>query len=320
MHYRRRFWLEKVTVQAALVVAVALLAVGLGAVIRCRDPFDGVSFLLDGNLAGLAMATGALWLLAAAAGPALTHVRPVGAMLVVAAGGAGMCLRSPWARPWLWSQTGNYPRMFIVWIIELLVLTFILIVAGVIMDATRRLAADRWGWQLWTDPGKDDDDTPHVNPPYLDLLGGVGAMIADARTNGPAGHKRLMQTLGGMAVMVAISITLVTVFLKSPERGQVLFAVLASTALAAYITLHLLPVRVAMAALLVPLLTGLAFYALAISSAPAGQGPTAWVDVKLYAQVLPIDWVFAGSTGTMLGCWLGHRVFEAGYMEKRNED
>ncbi len=326
MHYRRRFWLEKVTVQVALVVAVGLLAVCLGAVVRCHDPAEGVSFLLDGNLMGLAVAAAAIWAIAALAGLVLTHVRPAGAMLVVAAGGAGICLRSPWARPWLWSQAGNYSRMFGVWLIELLVLTFILIVAGVIMDALRRVAATRLGWQLWSDPGKDDAedaDQPangHSNHPYLNILGGAGEVLADVRQNGQAGKKRLLQIIAGTALMVAISITLMLVFLKSPLRGQVLFAVVASTGLAAYIVQHLIAVRLALAVLLVPLLTGIAFYALAISSAPGGEGVLAWVDVKLYAQVLPIDWVFAGSTGTMLGCWLGHRMFEAGYMDKQNDD
>jgi hypothetical protein len=332
MQYRRRFWLEKVTVQIALVIGVTATAVMMGGIVRCHDPADGVSFLLDGNLWGLTWLALMVWAMAAVAGVVLTHVRPAGAMLAVAAAGAGVCLRSPWARPWLWTRTGQYPRMFGVWAVELLVLMGILLVAGIVLDLVRRLAATKLGFRLWVDPneearGESDVASPAAEAPinmgpehrYLNLLGGVDEFIRDVRSPQPDARRRLTRLLGGMVLMVAITIVILPILLQSPLRGQVLFAVVVSTGLAAYIVQHIMPVRLAMGVLLVPMLTGLVFYALGAVTAPLGDSTLAWAGVKLYAQVLPIDWIFAGSTGTMLGCWLGHRMFEAGYMDKQNE-
>jgi hypothetical protein len=298
MQYRRRFWLEKVTVQIALVIGVTATAVMMGGIVRCHDPADGVSFLLDGNLWGLTWLALMVWAMAAVAGVVLTHVRPAGAMLAVAAAGAGVCLRSPWARPWLWTRTGQYPRMFGVWAVELLVLMGILLVASPAAEAPINMGPEHR---------------------YLNLLGGVDEFIRDVRSPQPDARRRLTRLLGGMVLMVAITIVILPILLQSPLRGQVLFAVVVSTGLAAYIVQHIMPVRLAMGVLLVPMLTGLVFYALGAVTAPLGDSTLAWAGVKLYAQVLPIDWIFAGSTGTMLGCWLGHRMFEAGYMDKQNE-
>jgi hypothetical protein len=93
-----------------------------------------------------------------------------------------------------------------------------------------------------------------------------------------------------------------------------LFALFAGCFLGVFIGQKVVPTRMNLTAWTVPVALGVGLYLLAaISAVRTGQG--AWIEVRLYAQALPIDWMTAGLGGAMLGHWEDLRMREARYIE-----
>ncbi|MCJ7543174.1 MAG: hypothetical protein MUP47_01195, partial [Phycisphaerae bacterium] len=126
------------------------------------------------------------------------------------------------------------------------------------------------------------------------------------------------RSLASAALALAVGLAVLTVLLQSSRRGQVLFALLASFAVAAWLAQRLLPAPHVEAYLLAPVVAALVLYALA-SVASYGPRPEAWAAVPLHARVLPVDWLTAGCGGAMFGCWVGQRMQEGKLLDRLEE-
>mgnify|MGYP006971713778 CR=1 FL=1 len=327
MRYRRRIFIEKLALQLA--AGACLACVFFLVAPRCvgADPLAGIIFSLGRNWQRVALAVGSLWALSALAGVGLAFVRPQGAMLVPLAAMSGLCLRSASLRPWLWEYGEHLQHLYMSMVFEVLAGAMVVFVAGCILDGARRWATDN-GWSpLWQEPfeGEEADgvNITHVGPDhqFLGLFAGIGQTIRGLTGRGNATEaKQARSTVIGLVLSVAVGLVLTVILLKSPLRGQVVFAVFAAFLLATWIVQYVSPMRAMAAILLSPILGGLVFYALASFSLRGVTGPQSWLSVKLYAQPLPIDWLLAGTAGAMVGAWVSHRMIETSYMEKVVED
>lgn len=334
MEYRRRFLLEKVTVQVTAVAALAgVYFLAAGAWVP-KDPQAGMSFVLAGDLAGAAGCILTIWVLAAAAGAATAFVRPQGAMLIVLVGGGGAVLRSAPIRAWLW-RDGNLAAMYCGLILELLIGAAVLFVAAIILDLARRAIArakPRW---LWRSPLEDlaaedlamlsEGSAEEVNAAarvcrYLRSTAGLVGMLKGI--GGKSGDGRRTQagrSAAAITLTLVIGMALVMLLMQSARRGQIVFALVAGFFAATLIALNLVSPRHTLTVLIAPVLAGVLTYILgAITS--IDRSPMGWSNVKLYARALPIDWLFAGGAGVLWACWLSHRSHEWKRMESLDGD
>ena len=113
-----------------------------------------------------------------------------------------------------------------------------------------------------------------------------------------------------MLLALVIAAALLLTLLRSADRGQVIFALLASFFLATLIAHQVFPNNRGALAWVLPVVLAVASYALGSASA-LGKPPQGWIEVSYYAQVLPIDWLTAGAGGAMAGYWVSLRIFEA---------
>jgi hypothetical protein len=327
MGYRRRILFEKLAIQIG--AGVCLIGVFFLLAPRCvgSDPLAGMIFTLDGNWMGALLAVASLWILSALAGGGLAFVRPQGALMVPIVAMMGLCLYSESVRPWLWEYDQRLSSLYVWMIVELVIGAGVLFVAGLILDGTRRWATREGRVRLWAEPMRNADgsvepvNVSHVEPDhrFLGLLSGIRHVATGLTKNADRQKARnARQTLLGFGLNVVVALILVVVLLKSFKHGQAIFAVGVGFFLATLIVQYICPIRALAGFLLAPVFGGVIFYVLAAMSLGGQTGPEAWMGVKLYAQPLPIDWLLAGTAGTMLGAWLSHRMIETGYMEKND--
>jgi hypothetical protein len=119
-----------------------------------------------------------------------------------------------------------------------------------------------------------------------------------------------------LAVGLGVALVMLWLLLRSPERGQILFALLVSFVLAALIAHQLLPSRHSMLMWTLPFVVAMFLYAMG-AALDLGESPRAWAIVPLRARALPIDWMTAGCGGAFLGYWLSARIHEMRFIEKR---
>ncbi|MBS3733948.1 MAG: hypothetical protein KGY99_03370 [Phycisphaerae bacterium] len=307
--HRHLHLLEKIQVQLAAVAGVVLVYFALWPVLRPSDPRDPVVFFVLGAPGSAAMFAGALWVLAAVAAVLTVHARPEGALMAAVLGVGGVSLRSPQMRGLLWAWSGPLRNVFGWLIAELALLAALLFVAALIVDLVRRgIAAVRPQW-LHKDvlaAGASADG----KQPIRALLGFLPPW-RDGRWR-PADASR---TLAAMGLGLVVSVALLVLLLRSPERGQILFALLAAFLLGAMAAHQLLPEIRSAAIVCLPLLAGLGFYVLSMVAVPGGVD--AWKSLPHYACILPVDWLTAGGGGTLIGYWMSERLHELRHIEKK---
>ena len=210
---------------------------------------------------------------------------------VVGAGAVG--LRSPEFHTLLWLRQDGFAGLFRLMIAETMLLAVVLGAAVLLIGWMRALAA-------------------RMVPPLRGALPQAGAPRgrSDVRAGAVAGLGPWGRSLASAGLALVVGVALLTVLLQSTRRGQVIFALLLSFALAVWIAQRVLPATHVEGYLLAPLVAAVVLYVLA-SVASYPPHPEAWAAVPAYAQVLPIDWLTAGCGGAMLGCWIGQRMEEA---------
>jgi hypothetical protein len=249
-------------------------------------------------------------------------------------GVGGLALRSSDFRALLWARQGDLPAMFWQLVGELAVLTGIVIVCGLVVLGVRGVVGwlfPRWVWQ---DPLSGAVLAPagKADPAQRDTLGaaarllGLGAVdytVHSKDSPAPQAVSRgelLARLATCVVVSLAISTALLMVLMRSDERGQTIFAMLASFLLAVLIAHSIAPAPYPLVAWAPPLVVGVAFYVLGAMTQirPVPQG---WLDVPLYARVLPLDWATFGVGGGLLGYWFSARLHEARHIEQNeNQD
>ena len=311
MSPRQFHWLEKFSVQITLVASLVAGYFLLYPMVRASDGRMAVAFLAVGGPDGEAVFAGGLdravvfaaglIVLSIGCGLLTFSSRPSGTILAVVLGAGAVAMRSPEFRTLLWLRQDSFGSLFRLLIVETMLLAVSLGVAVLVMGWVRALASKAVPRLAWRPL---DAGTASGRPQKTaSLAGGLG----------PWGRSVVSAALALLLGLAAFA-----VLLQSARRGQVLFALLVSFAVAAWLAQRLLPAPRVEAYLLAPLVAAVVLYALA-SVASYGPRVEAWAAVPLYARVLPLDWLTAGCGGAMLGCWVGQRMQEAKLMDRLEE-
>jgi hypothetical protein len=334
MNYRRAHWLEKLFVQVATVAALAATYFCLWRHVQPDDPQLPVSFFASGGGASLSVFAGIAAATAVVVGALTVFARSGGAIMAALLGVSGLAMRSQSFRGLLWSRQGDpahsheLQSMYGQLIAEVVVLTALAVVVVVIVLLTRRLVglvAPQWAWR---DPLEDSIAPPtRGTPPPKGLLDaamkamGLGAVDytvpgdKDSLVRIRPTPRELLGRLASCLVMAgAIACAMLLVLMQSDQRGQTIFAVLASFTLAVWIAHYTTPAPYPLLAWVLPLVLGVAFY-LRGAMFHTGASPQDWTTVLPYARALPIDWMTFGIGGGLLGYWFSARLHEARHME-----
>jgi hypothetical protein len=218
--------------------------------------------------------------------------------------------------------------------LEVLVLLAVIVIAGLAAGIGRRIAAALAGGLLWRDPlleldderreacNREPADRPARKPGRRGLLAAweefsMPLGVPGNRSEMLIGRDNALRGVLGFMVSVIASAIVIFLLLRSPERGQILFALFAGCFLGVFIGQKVVPTSSNLTAWAVPVALGVGLYVLAALSV-VRTGQEAWVEVQKYykyAQALPIDWMTAGLGGAMLGHWEDLRMREARYIE-----
>ena len=117
-----------------------------------------------------------------------------------------------------------------------------------------------------------------------------------------------------IAATVLYSSILLMLLMRSPNRGQIIFAMFVSFLIATLIAHQQFASQFSAVSWGAAIVTGTLFYALAIASSAKG-GANSWVRIQLFARALPVDWMGVGGAGGVLGYWLSERIHELRHIE-----
>lgn len=259
-------------------------------------------------------------------------------MIAVLIGAGGLSLRSGQIRALLWNNMANSGVLYSKLILEVIVLALLLAVAETVISLIRGAIGRVMPGLLWADPLSQTSDQQRRESPKP-LAASASGWLAEAYVVGLiiAAFKRLVREVSpkdgrarrksktlnqaasffGVALIVAA--VLVMCLMRSAQRGQILFALLAAFFLAVLIAHQLFPTPYARAAWALPIVLAVCSYALAVA-AGIGTPPQGWIDVRNYARALPLDWLTAGCGGAMLGHWVSARVYEARHFDKQQQE
>jgi hypothetical protein len=334
MTHRQIHFLEKLQFQVAAIAAAAVVYWFVWPLLILHDPELPICFLAGGDGVHLFTLIALACVLGIACGAVTVTARPQTAVMAVVLALGGLSLRSPRIRSLLWAHQDSMSATYLRMALELLVLLAVVVIAGAAAGIGRRLACALAGGLLWRDPLLELDEERREaynrelakRPPgkiektgfpaqLALLLAPLGDMFAyDGRTDKLPGRDTAVRGVLGFMVSLTASAIIVLLLLRSPERGQIIFALFAGCFLGVFIGQKVAPARTNITAWAVPVVLGAALYLLAaLGAVGAGQG--AWMDVPLYAQALPIDWMTAALGGAMLGHWEDLRMREARYIE-----
>ena len=334
-HRRSHLW-EKLHVEAVALAALIGVYYWLWPALAAGDPQAAVAFLLPGRLSDAAALLVVLLAVSVVCSAVTIAARPLGGMLAVLVGVAGICCRSPGVRTLFWQEPNLTPGAIMVLLAgEVLLLGVLLSLASFVVEFVRSVVARLVGPLAWQDPlaALSDEQREAMIPEPASERG-----IVDAFLPGPlqdllvhfgrkgsrdAGRRRwdahMLARCLACAVTGAIpAAVLLILFMQSAERGQAIFALLVSFLLGALLAHQRFPVPYSMVAILMAACTGAMFY-LTAAIASVGTGPNAWTFAPMYAAALPIDWVAAGGGGAVIGFWISERIHEARYLSDESD-
>jgi len=316
MKHRHFHLLEKLQVQLAAVAALLVVYFGLWPVLRPSDPNDPVVFVATESAGLASMFAAAMWGLAALCALVTITARPEGGLLAALVGLGGMSLRSAGMRPLLWTGNGSLRGLYGQLLAELALLLVLGAVAIIAVAVVRWVVGRLHPKWLWRDPlpnAAADEGGGTLRERLGRVLGGR-AWPSGARGK-PGNAARTAQFL---AAATGLSLVFVVLLLRSPDRGQILFALFAGFALGFLIAHQFVPAALPLIAWVVPLIVGAGFYVLAVVQVGAVP-PEKWMTVPAYARVLPVDWLTAGGGGALLGYLISSRIHEARHIEEQEQ-
>ncbi|MCJ7543573.1 MAG: hypothetical protein MUP47_03240, partial [Phycisphaerae bacterium] len=141
MTLRQSHWLEKLTVQVAVVASLIAGYFLLYPLVRASDGRMAVAFLATGGLDRAATFMAGLLVLSIACGLLTFSARPCGTILVAVLGAGAVALRSPEFRTLLWLRQDHYGGLFRLLMAEMLLLAVALGIAVLVIGWVRALAA-----------------------------------------------------------------------------------------------------------------------------------------------------------------------------------
>ncbi len=332
MTHRQVHFVEKLGFQITAIAAVAAVYWFVWPFLIPNDPEWPICFIGRGAYGHLGMLIGFACAIGLACGAMTATARPQTAAMALVIGLGGLSLRSPRIRSLLWATQDSMPAMYWQLALELLVLLAVVVIASLAAGVGRRIVASLAGGLIWRDPlvelDKDSQAAPgdksgkpaksgnaesssQQTSKALSLLGWPFGIAAGAEDAMPSpGRDATVRRAMGILISITASAIVVFLLLRSPERGQILFALFAGCFLGVFASQRVVPTRANIAAWVTPVALGVLLYVLAAVSS-VGEGPRSWMAVERYAQILPIDWITAGLGGGMLGHWEDLRMREA---------
>jgi hypothetical protein len=327
---RHSHWTEKVQVQLAAVLAVAGGYWLLWPLMRHEDPAAALVLLPAGGigrLIGLVLAAGLIGALTALA---TVGTRPAGGLGAALLGVGGLSLRSASIRTALWAHQGHLDGMYLLLALEVALLALAVVAGSATVGLVHlwiERARPRWAWRSplveWVGGGSSVEEPAHRHFGELHGLRVLWRYLlgrSDGQPTGEGGHRRrvreaVVRHLLFVAVAVTVSFLLAMLLMRSPDRGQVLFAVLASCLAGTLVAHQAFGVPYSLAVALPPIVCGVTVMLLGAVWA----SPNEWMSVPPQAHALPIDWLSAGGGGAILGYWISARWNEMRHLEKASE-
>jgi len=339
MTHRQVHFFEKIEFQVTAIAAAAVVYWFVWPLLIPSDPEWPICFVARGAYASIWVLAGFACVIGLVCGATTVTARPQTAAMALVLGLGGLSLRSPRIRSLLWASQDSMSAMYWRMALEVLVLMAVVVIAATVASIGRRMMASITGGLLWRDPLIDLDEDRRAaynrelknrssrKPGRRDLMAGLGmflmpfgaAMALDSESEKLPGRDTAIRGLLGFMISVTGSAIVVFLLLRSPERGQVLFALFAGCFLGVFFSQRIVPTRTNLTAWATPAVMGVLLYGLAAISS-FGEGRGAWMDVAPYARALPIDWMTAGLGGAMLGHWEDLRMREARYIDESLED
>lgn len=345
-------WLEKVQAQLVSIAGIALMYFLLWPVLRNPMPTFPTAFVAGGGLSRLAILAAILWGVSAVAALLTVRSRPETALLVTAFSVGGLSLRSPRIEPLLWPGAAAESVGALFWLLatEVVLLAVVLAGAAAIVYLIRRgVRAIKPGW-LWRSPLAEPIEQLHVPagmeavpatwgtrlvqeilPAGKDTAGegasrkGRKSKRAKADNDTPVEwallDRRKRVVLGSLCLVTTllVSVPLMMMFLQSPLRGQVLFALLMAFFLGTLVAHQVFPTSCSFTVWPAAVVAAVVCYALG-SFMAISDVPDAWLRVQNYARPLPIDWLSAGIGGSLLGFWVSERLHEIRHVSRPEND
>ncbi|RPI59728.1 MAG: hypothetical protein EHM48_08440 [Planctomycetaceae bacterium] len=303
MSHHKFHWFEKTQVQLATVAAMAAVYFLLWPMLRPWDPQGPAMYVHYGSWAKLGLLAIVLLSFAALAGAITIKSRPEGAIIVALFGLGGVSLRSGQFRQAIFTQPDGIGPMFSQMLGELFVMAAMLVAVVGVVYLIRALAAKISPALIWHDVLADKA--------YL-------AEAAPSKSDEKAKARKTINIVGCLLLSLAIAVPLLMLLLQSTDRGQVIFALLASCGLAVLIAHQLLPSQYSFVAWTMPIIMGIGVYVLAIVQAVPGSA-NSWTATAFIVQILPVDWLTAGAGGGVLGYWISERIHEMKYLEQKEK-
>ena len=296
-------------------------------VVRPADPLSPMTFLPLGGYASAGAFAGMFCVLVGLCAVVTVAVRPVGALLAATLSAGAVSLRSPQIRGLLWTRPADLDGVYSELMLEAVMLAMLAALASLIAYLVRRLVgAVRPEW-VWTDPLADltDEQRKNVTDAPGDTKGGLVAFVfgsaahtmlvslgkEGSRTAGRRDPMRIVlaRCFACVAMAGVIAVVILMVVMRSADRGQIIFALVASFTAGVFFAHQAFPQPHALIVWVLPMVIAIGFYAAAWLVATPGQAAD-WAKVNVLFRALPVDWLTAGGGGALLGFWASHRVHE----------
>ncbi len=336
MEHHHFHGLEKLQVQ--IMTVAGLLAVYFLAwpVVRPDDPLSPMTFLPLGGYGSAVAFAGMFCVLVALCAVVTVAVRPVGALLAATLSAGAISLRSPQIRGLLWTRTADLDGVYCELMLEAVMLAMLAAAGSLIVYLVRRLVRSVRPQWLWTDPMAEltDEQRANVTDAPSDAKGGIVAMLfgqavhsmlvslgkEGSRIAGRRDPLRIVLARCAACIAMAsvIAVVILTVVLRSADRGQIIFALVASFTAGVFFAHQAFPQPYALVVWILPMVISVGFYATAWLVATPGQA-TDWSKVNVLFRALPVDWLTAGGGGALLGFWASHRVHEFRHVHGHHE-
>ncbi len=333
MNHSLFHWLDKWQVKLAAAGGAAVSYFAVWPLVRPHDPLGPATFLATGSIAELLTLVVVVGLLAVAVAMVTLQARPQGGVLATMFAVGGIALRSGQVRALFWQQADGYSGMYILLIAELLVLMVVMygmaVMVGVIRGLFVRIKPE-WMWKppaLLTAEGEQTPADAPTGRRFGLLLAPLGMGTPAERAEGirgtdegqaPTARQIRVQSAKFFGLAMGVAVVLLGLLLRSPDRGQILFAVAASFFVGTLIAQWRYPTPMSAAAWLLPVGPAIVCY-LWGATVPVGPQPNDWTNIPLLARVLPLDWATFACGGALAGQWLAARMHERKRLEKLQE-
>lgn len=262
MNHRWLHAIEKKQVQLAAGGGLVIVYFFLWSSLGSGDPAGPVSLSARGGFAAFGLFAVILVALAGICGVLTIGSRPAGALLATLIGAGGVSLRSPSIRSLLWSHQDKLGLLFAKLIAEVLVLALLAFCAGVIISLIH------WGASRLKPKGRpmseanQPDSGGVLSPPLWATIAAAARPASARKSKHLLVSQVLLRALCCLTLGMPIAIAMILLVMKSSERGQIIFALLVSFFVAAFVAYQTFPVRSSLPAMAMVVLSAVALYGL----------------------------------------------------------